>query len=91
MSAAEQAREFGLAWEHLPDPRPPFNLEIFMPGGQREFFLLGPHAPNLTANEVKLVHQLWLRFSDGFCPRNCTITISCTSLSMKSRRRFSEG
>jgi amino acid transporter len=68
MSAAEQAREFGLAWEHLPDPRPPFNLEIFLPGGQREFFLLGPHAPNLTANEVKLVHQLWLKFTDRVQP-----------------------
>ena len=68
MSTAEQAREFGLAWEHLPDPRPPFNLEIFMPGGQREFFLLGPHAPNLTANEVKLIHQLWLKFGDAVSP-----------------------
>jgi amino acid transporter len=68
MSTAEQAREFGLAWEHLPDPRPPFNLEIFMPGGQREFFLLGPHAPNFTANEVKLIHQLWLKFGDAVSP-----------------------
>ena len=39
-----------------------------MPGGQREFFLLGPHAPNLTANEVKLVHQLWLKFVDAVLP-----------------------
>ena len=68
MSVAEQARDFGLAWEHLPDPRPPFNLEIFLPGGQREFFLLGPHAPNLTMNEVNLIHQLWLRFSDLVSP-----------------------
>jgi hypothetical protein len=68
MTVAEQAREFGLAWEHLPDPRPPFNLEIFLPGGQREFFLLGPHAPNLTMNEVNLIHQVWLRFSDMVAP-----------------------
>ncbi len=68
MTVAEQARDFGLAWENLPDPRPPFNLEIFMPGGQREFFLLGPHAPNLTMNEVNLVHQLWLRFGDRVAP-----------------------
>ena len=64
MSVAEQARQFGLAWEGLPDPRPPFNLEIFTPQGDHEFFLLGPHAPNLTRNEVNLVHQLWLRLSD---------------------------
>ena len=64
MGLAEQARQFGLAWEGLPDPRPPFNLEIFTPQGEHEFFLLGPHAPNLTRNEVNLVHQLWLRLGD---------------------------
>jgi len=68
VSLAEEAREIGLAWEQIPDPRPQFNLEIFTPGGQREFFLLGPHAPNLTANEVRLVHRLWLRFSDLVSP-----------------------
>ncbi|HET6142266.1 MAG TPA: APC family permease [Candidatus Acidoferrales bacterium] len=67
-TVAEQAREIGLAWEQLPDPRPKFNLEIFTPGGTREFFLLGPHAPNLTSNEVRLVHRLWLRFSDLVSP-----------------------
>jgi hypothetical protein len=68
MSLAEQARQFGLAWEALPDPRPPFNLEIFTPQGDHEFFLLGPHAPNLTRNEVNLVHQLWLRLGDLVTP-----------------------
>ncbi len=67
-TTAEQARQIGLAWERLPDPRPQFNLEIFMPGGQREFFHLGPHAPHLTANEVSLVHQLWLQFSEQLAP-----------------------
>ncbi|HEX2712139.1 MAG TPA: APC family permease [Candidatus Acidoferrales bacterium] len=67
-TTAEQARQIGLAWERLPDPRPQFGLEIFAPGGQKEFFLLGPHAPHLTANEVKLIHQLWLRFSDQLAP-----------------------
>ena len=65
LSLAEEAREVGLAWENLPDPRPAFNLEIFSPGGgQHEFFRLGPHAPNLTMNEVNLVHRLWLRLND---------------------------
>jgi amino acid transporter len=64
----EQARQFGLAWEGLPDPRPQFNLEIYTPGGDHEFFLLGPHAPNLTRNEVNLVHQLWLRLSERLRP-----------------------
>ncbi len=69
MGLAEQARQFGLAWEALPDPRPPFNLEIFTPVGEHEFFLLGPHAPNLTRNEVNLVHQLWLRLGDLVMPQ----------------------
>src|ERR1700688_3795229 len=68
VTLSEEAREIGLAWEQLPDPRPQFNLEIFTPGGQREFFLLGPHAPDLTSNEVRLVHRLWLRFSDLVSP-----------------------
>jgi amino acid transporter len=68
VSLAEEAREIGLAWEQIPDPRPQFNLEIFTPGGQREFYLLGPHAPNLTSNEVRLIHRLWLRFSDLVSP-----------------------
>jgi len=67
-STHEQARQIGLAWERLPDPRPTFNLEIYMPGGQRAYFLLGPHAPHLTANEINLVHQLWLRFSEMVAP-----------------------
>jgi hypothetical protein len=67
-TTAEQARQMGLTWERLPDPRPQFNLEVFMAGGEREFFLLGPHAPNLTAHEVALVHQLWLRFSEKLAP-----------------------
>jgi len=64
----EQARQIGLAWERLADPRPQFNLEIYERGGQREFFLLGPHAPHLTAGEINLVHQLWLRFSEQVAP-----------------------
>ncbi len=67
-STAEQARQIGFAWERLPDPRPQFNLEIFAPGGQKEFFLLGPHAPHLTAHEINVVHQLWLRFSEQLAP-----------------------
>ena len=30
--------------------------------------MLGPHAPNLTMNEVNLVHQLWLRFGELVAP-----------------------
>ena len=63
-TAEEQAREIGDAWEHLPDPKPQFNLEIHLPNGDKVYKVLGPHAPNLTANEVNLLHRLWLRFSE---------------------------
>ena len=50
-----------------PDPacKPQFNLEIHMPNGDKVYKVLGPHAPNLTSNEVNLLHRLWLRFSES--------------------------
>jgi amino acid transporter len=61
----EQAREIGDAWENLGDAKPQFNLEIHLANGDKVYKVLGPHAPNLTANEVNLLHQLWLRFSES--------------------------
>jgi amino acid transporter len=63
-STEEQARQIGDAWEKLGDQKPQFNLEIHMPNGDKIYKVLGPHAPNLTANEVHLLHRLWLRFSE---------------------------
>ena len=65
----EQARQIGDAWESLGDPKPQFNLEIHLPNGDKIYKVLGPHAPNLTANEVNLLHRLWLRFSDVLAPQ----------------------
>jgi amino acid transporter len=67
-SNEEQARQIGEAWEKLGDPKPQFNLEIHLPNGDKVYKVLGPHAPNLTANEVNLLHRLWLRFSDAIAP-----------------------
>lgn len=64
----EQARLIGDAWEKLPNPKPQFNLEVHLPNGDKVYKVLGPHAPNLTANEVNLLHRLWLRFSDSVAP-----------------------
>jgi amino acid transporter len=60
----EQARQIGEGWEKLGDQKPQFNLEIHLPNGDKIYKVLGPHAPNLTANEVHLLHRLWLRFSE---------------------------
>ncbi|MGB2675863.1 MAG: amino acid permease [Candidatus Acidiferrum sp.] len=64
----EQARLIGDAWEKLGDPKPQFNLEIHLATGDKVYKVLGPHAPNLTANEVNLLHRLWLRFSESTAP-----------------------
>jgi amino acid transporter len=65
---AEEARHMGLAWEHLPAPRPHLSVEIFTPGEDQKVFFLGPHTPHLTANEVTLIHKLWLHYSDVLAP-----------------------
>src|SRR2546430_8859169 len=57
--------QIGEAWEKLGDQKPQFNLEIQLPNGDKIDKVLGPHAPNLTANEVNLLHRLWLRFSES--------------------------
>jgi amino acid transporter len=67
-TSEEHARVIGDAWEKLGDQKPQFNLEIHMPNGDKIYKVLGPHAPNLTANEVNLLHRLWLRFSDVMAP-----------------------
>jgi hypothetical protein len=67
-STEEQARHIGDAREKLGDPKPQFNLEIHLPNGDKVYKVLGPHAPNLTANEVNLVHRLWLRFNESSAP-----------------------
>jgi hypothetical protein len=67
-STEEQARHIGDAWEKLDDPKPQFNLEIHLQNGDKVYKVLGPHAPNLTANEVNLIHRLWLRFSESVAP-----------------------
>ena len=64
-----QARQIGDAWEQLGDQKPQFNLEIHMANGDKVYKVLGPHAPNLTGNEVNLLHRLWLRFSEILAPQ----------------------
>ena len=67
-STEDQAKNIGDAWEQLGDPKPQFNLEIHLANGDKVYKVLGPHAPNLTANEVNLLHRLWLRFSESTTP-----------------------
>ena len=68
MSAAEEARRAGLAWEKLPEPKPQLTVEICTPTGQEDVFYLGPHAPHLTPNEIDLLHKIWLDCSQRLEP-----------------------
>ena len=51
-AAEEQARLIGDSLGKLGDQKPQFNLEIHLPNGDKLYKVLGPHAPNLTSNEV---------------------------------------
>jgi amino acid transporter len=64
MPITEQAREIGLAWERMPEPRPRMTLEIFTPSGAEQIFYLGPHAPRLTPKEIDVLHKMWLKLSE---------------------------
>jgi len=65
---AEEARLAGLAWEHLPEPRPQLTLVIRFETGREYVSYLGPHAPHLTPKEVELLHSIWLKLSDDVAP-----------------------
>jgi amino acid transporter len=57
----EQARDLGRAWERLPEkPRRQVRFTILGPRGSQSCVLLGAHAPDLTEEDVNLIHKIWL-------------------------------
>ena len=60
MTAEDQAFHMGQAWEQLPEPKRQFNFYVIDPNGAVKVFYIGPHAPNLSPDDVQLVHRLWL-------------------------------
>jgi len=60
MTAEDQAFHMGQAWEALPEPKRQFNFYVVDPSGETKVFYIGPHAPNLSPDDVQLVHRLWL-------------------------------
>ncbi len=71
LSAVEQAKAFGDAWERLPHPRPQLSLEIYSAATQGStYFNLGPHPPRLWPEDLELLHSLWLELSEkGLGPK----------------------
>jgi hypothetical protein len=60
LTADEQAKLTGDAWERLPEPRPRLSLEVCAPDGAVREYALGPHTPRMRPQDVELMHQLWL-------------------------------
>jgi hypothetical protein len=64
MSSEELARQIGLAWEHLPQPRHAFSLEVIRPDRPSMYVNLGPHPPRLWPEDMDRLHGIWLRLSE---------------------------
>jgi amino acid transporter len=60
LTADEQAKLTGDAWERLPEPRPRLTLEVCAPDGSVREYSLGPHSPRMRSQDVELMHKLWL-------------------------------
>src|ERR1700756_1034065 len=63
LTADEQGKLTGDAWERLPEPRPRLTLVVYEPDGTAEEYLLGPHTPRMRPQDVELMHRLWLNIT----------------------------
>ncbi len=59
LSADEQGKLTGDAWERLPEPRPRLRLVVVEPNGNKHEYMLGPHTPSMRQEDVDLLHSLW--------------------------------
>src|SRR2546423_1998992 len=60
MSPEAQAKLLGEAWERLPNkPHQRVRFRVIGPGGEIQDFCLGAHAPDLSDEEINLIHELW--------------------------------
>ena len=63
LTADEQAKLTGDAWERMPEPRPRLCLEVCAPDGTVREYTIGPHNPRLRPQDVELMHKLWLNIT----------------------------
>ncbi len=59
LTADEQGKLTGDAWERLPEPRPRLRLVVYEPDNNKHVYLLGPHTPRMRQEDVDLLHGLW--------------------------------
>jgi amino acid transporter len=61
MTAADQARLLGEAWDRTPHPADlTTRLIVYAADGRTHTFSLGAHPPELSADDVARIHRLWL-------------------------------
>jgi amino acid transporter len=60
LTADEQAKLTGDAWERMSEPRPRIILEVCAPDATFREYAIGPHTPRLRPQDVDLMHKLWL-------------------------------
>jgi Amino acid permease len=65
LTADEQAKLTGDAWERLPEPRPRLEMEVVLPDGQSSIYSLGPHTPRLRPQDLELLHKIWLEITSN--------------------------
>src|SRR5262249_34342966 len=63
MTAQEQAFELGRAWEAAPEPKRQFVFQVVRPDLTVDSFRIGPHTPSMKAEDVHLIHRLWLQIT----------------------------
>ena len=59
ISADEQARLLGEAWERASTPDLHIRLVVFHRSGRSDIYHLGPHAPELNVRDYDLIHRIW--------------------------------
>ncbi len=59
LTADEQGKLTGDAWERLAEPRPRLRLVVFEPDSSKHEYMLGPHTPRMRQEDVDLLHGLW--------------------------------
>jgi amino acid transporter/nucleotide-binding universal stress UspA family protein len=69
LTADEQAKLTGDAWEKLPEPRPRLTLEVHLPNGSVREYPLGPHTPRMRPQDLELMHKVWLDVTSD--PKYC--------------------
>jgi hypothetical protein len=94
MTPEEQAKRLGYAWESLPHkPRQQVRFRVIGPGDEIGDFYLGAHAPELSDEEIHLIHRLWLEVTRErgleHTRHKEIVTVALTSLAedMRGKRR----